>query len=67
MSVSFGEEVMLRARFAATYRITRYSGAGRWDWTEANRTLCEEKLSQEELLQSVDEGHRISTLAVDGS
>jgi predicted O-methyltransferase YrrM len=60
-------EVMLRARFADTYRITRYSGTGRWDWTEANRTLCEEKLSQEELLQSVDEGHRISTLAVDGS
>jgi hypothetical protein len=30
-------------------------------------TLCEKKLSQEELLQSVDEGHRISTLAVDGS
>jgi hypothetical protein len=49
-------EVMLRARFAATHRITRYSGTERSGWTEAYRTLWEEKLSPEELLQSVDEG-----------
>jgi hypothetical protein len=49
-------EEVARTRFAGTHQLTTYAGADRADWVETCRCLWEGKLSQEELIQSVDEG-----------